>query len=184
LRPHSTPRKHGAKNHLRSQRHRSNGTIPKLARSEATNGPITAFAAEGLPEGLLLNSLTGMISGKPVTPGTFDVRISAANLNGSGPAQALRITVTPPPGAPILTVPSHIFFYASQPFSLQLEALGMPVNKPWAGGNGNFAENLPNGMSLNSATGVLSGFPSSVSFWQGYSVYFYAVANGLRSKLW
>lgn len=176
---------------------RAGSTVPKITSAAsasgtvgqtfsyqiaASNGPITAYAADDLPEGLVLNSLTGLISGKPITPGIYDVKLSAGNLNGSGPVQVLKLSVASSPGAPILTVPSYLFFYRSQEFSWQLEALGMPAEKPWPAGTGIYAENLPAGMSLNSATGVLSGFPSGVKDWRDFNVRLYAVANGLRSK--
>lgn len=147
----------------------------------ATNGPVTAYAASGLPEGLSLNAATGVISGKILTPGTYNVVLTAANINGPGPGQTLKITATPKAGAPIIVAPEFVFFYPSQAFSMQIEAFGMPPIKPWVTGTGIFAESLPPGMSLNSATGQLSGAPLA-----GGNVYvlrLYAVNDGLRGNV-
>jgi uncharacterized delta-60 repeat protein len=144
----------------------------------ADNNP-TSYAAEGLPEGVVLNSVKGVITGKPLNPGTYDVKVSAANLNGSGPAQVVRFGAASSLGAPILTVPAYVWIYG-QSVSWRLEAQGMPP-KPWTSGTGFHAENLPSGLALNTSTGVVSGVPiSNVS--ATYFATFYAAANGIKSK--
>ncbi len=57
----------------------------------ATNSP-TSFSASGLPAGLKVNTITGLISGTPTTRTTAHVTIGATNGNGTGTA-ALTITV-------------------------------------------------------------------------------------------
>lgn len=49
----------------------------------AANSP-SAFAAQGLPAGLSLNSASGLISGNPEAGGVFNVTVSATNSFGSG----------------------------------------------------------------------------------------------------
>ena len=65
----------------------------------ANNAP-TKFTATGLPAGLSLNSVTGVISGKPTTAGTKTITLSAINPFGTG-SQTLTLTVYP---APIITI--------------------------------------------------------------------------------
>ena len=48
----------------------------------ATNSP-TSFGAMGLPAGLTLDPVTGLISGTPTKAGNFSFVISAANASGS-----------------------------------------------------------------------------------------------------
>ena len=51
----------------------------------ATNNP-TSFSASKLPNGLTLNTSTGLISGTPVKQGTTTLTIGATNANGTGTA--------------------------------------------------------------------------------------------------
>jgi uncharacterized protein with beta-barrel porin domain/cytochrome c553 len=45
----------------------------------ATNPVITSYRATGLPTGLQIDTGTGVISGTPITPGTYPVKLSADN---------------------------------------------------------------------------------------------------------
>lgn len=51
----------------------------------ATESPLT-FGAQGLPQGLTVNPLTGIIAGRPLYAGNFDATISASNVWGRGTA--------------------------------------------------------------------------------------------------
>jgi outer membrane autotransporter protein len=57
----------------------------------ANNAP-ASFNATGLPAGLVVNTVTGLVSGTPTTSGTYNVTLSATNTAGTG-NQALTITV-------------------------------------------------------------------------------------------
>ena len=149
---------------------------------DASNGPITAYAAANLPEGLSLNAVTGLITGKILTPGTFDVVLTAANLNGTGLGQTLKIAVASALGAPIVIVPSHLYLYGTQSFSLQIEAIGMSMQKPWPNGTGIYAQGLPDGLVINSSTGVISGIPDSRYSSMNFYISLFAIANGMTSK--
>lgn len=46
----------------------------------------TGYGAIGLPAGLTINELTGVISGMPSATGSFNVTVTATNANGSGSA--------------------------------------------------------------------------------------------------
>lgn len=56
------------------------------------SGSPTSYAAEGLRDGLSLNTSAGVISGTPTTAGTVRLTISATNSVGTGSA-TLTITV-------------------------------------------------------------------------------------------
>jgi hypothetical protein len=60
----------------------------------ATNSP-TSYGASGLPLGLSVNTVSGLISGTPTVAGTFSVTVSARNSTGTGTA-ALTLTIAIP----------------------------------------------------------------------------------------
>jgi hypothetical protein len=73
----------------------STGTVstPYLFAVSALNSP-TAFAATGLPAGLSIDPVTGIISGSPLAIGSFTVQLSATNAGGTGTA-TLALTINP-----------------------------------------------------------------------------------------
>ncbi|MFI5363539.1 MAG: beta strand repeat-containing protein, partial [Elusimicrobiota bacterium] len=110
----------------------------------------TTFGAANLPAGLSVNASNGLISGTPISAGTADVALSAANAGGTGTA-ALILTISPPP--PVITSALAVMGIAGTPFSYQLAA----TNSPTSFG----AVNLPAGLSVNASDGLISGTPLS-----------------------
>ncbi|OAM89019.1 hypothetical protein AW736_15080 [Termitidicoccus mucosus] len=134
--------------------------IPFSYQIAATNIP-DRYAATGLPEGLSLNPATGEITGTP--PGTSDavgatsVTITASNLGGTA-TQTLVITIDAPPApsvAPSITSPLTAAAAVGAPFSYRITALPGLLT-------GFTAVGLPGGLSLDPATGVISGAVTTV----------------------
>src|SRR6266487_4641130 len=115
----------------------------------ATNNP-TSYGASGLPPGLTVNTATGLISGSPTTAGTYPVTISASNSGGTGTA-TLVITINTPP--PVITSPGTATGTVGVAFSYQITA----TNNPTSYG----ASSLPPGLTVNTATGLISGTPTT-----------------------
>ncbi|MDY0828330.1 ice-binding family protein [Microbacterium sp. BG28] len=66
----------------------------------ASGTPAPTFTASGLPAGLSLDGVTGVISGTPTTPGSSTVTITAANGTTPDAAAVVQIDVAPPVPAP------------------------------------------------------------------------------------
>lgn len=111
----------------------------------ATNQPKN-YATGVLPAGLVLNSLTGLINGTPLSAGSASFALSATNDGGTGNA-TLVLNVLPP--APVLPAVLKAFATAGAPFSYLI-----PVRNAVSQFT---AQNLPEGLQLNSQTGLISG---------------------------
>jgi hypothetical protein len=115
----------------------------------ATNSP-TSYSATGLPAGLSVNAATGLISGTPTSAGTSTVTLGATNTGGTGNA-TLTLTVTL--GAPVITSATSASGTAGVAFSYQIAATNSPTSYSATG--------LPAGLSVSTATGLISGTPTS-----------------------
>ncbi|MFM8658301.1 MAG: putative Ig domain-containing protein, partial [Chthoniobacterales bacterium] len=117
---------------------------------QANNSP-TSYGASGLPEGLSINTTTGVISGTPTTPGSYSVGLTASNATGDGTA-TLTINVQANPNAPVITSNLIVSGQIDTPFSYQIVASNSPTSYT--------AANLPAGLSINTSTGLISGTPT------------------------
>jgi len=113
----------------------------------ASNDP-TSYSALGLPEGLAVDTLTGVISGTPATTGTSSVTIGATNVSGTGSA-TLTLSVNPP--HPVITSLPTGTGQVGVAFSYQVTASNGPTSYSATG--------LPTGLSIDAATGLISGTP-------------------------
>jgi sugar lactone lactonase YvrE len=122
----------------------------------ASHAPDSFDAAE-LPPGLNINTATGLISGAPSQSGTFNVRLSATNAAGIGTA-TLVVTIAEELFPPVITGTTTATAYVGEPFLYNITA----TNEPDAYG----ASPLPDGLSIDSATGEIAGIPAAAGTYQ------------------
>lgn len=119
-----------------------------------------------LPSGLTFTASTGTISGTPnaITAGAVTITVSGTNTGGTASA-TVNITVNNPP-PPVITYTDNDVYINGTTIS--------PNLIPNTSGGGPVvsysAPTLPAGLSINTATGVISGTPTAASPSTGYVV--------------
>jgi uncharacterized repeat protein (TIGR03803 family) len=122
----------------------------------------TTFGATDLPNGLSVDTSTGLVSGTPLASGTFAVTISAANITGTGSATLTLNILNNLPGAPVISSALSGTATSGVAFSYQIDARNNP--------NTFSATNLPTGLNVNTSTGLISGTPTETGyFWSTIS---------------
>ena len=122
--------------------------------------PYTFTLSSGaLPNGLTLNSSSGVISGTPTAAGTFNFTITATDANGCPGSRPYSIGIAGPGGCPVITVnpatlPPGVI---GTPYSQTVSATGGTAPYTFALTSGT----LPPGLTLNTTTGVISGTPTT-----------------------
>ncbi|NBV86131.1 MAG: hypothetical protein EBS01_07690, partial [Verrucomicrobia bacterium] len=138
----------------------------------AANGP-KVFSATGLPVGLSLESVNGVVSGTPVAVGVSNVGLVISNGGGSSPVFNLSVEVLPQ-----IPVVSNAQLSATarsgQAFNYQITATNSPT--------GYVAGGLPAGITLNPTTGLISGSLGAVTSAQAQAVTLQAVNAGGTSE--
>lgn len=128
------------------------GTIGKSynVTMKAKGSRIITWSAEGLPNGLTINE-KGKISGKPTAHGDFTVKITATNPAGSvTESLQLEIKGIAPKISGTLTKAT-----LNESYSSALKVTGSaPLTLSIAG-------NLPEGLTFDTSTGIISGIPTS-----------------------
>jgi hypothetical protein len=130
----------------------TNTVLSPVYTITASNFP-TSYNATGLPAGLSVNPTTGVISGTPTAAGSSNVTISATNSSGTGSA-TLVFTISDP-AAPVITSALTLSGPANVALSptYTITAANAPTSFNAVG--------LPAGLSVDTATGVISGTPTT-----------------------
>jgi hypothetical protein len=122
----------------------------------AQGNPTGTWTASPLPNGLSLDAATGVISGTPTATGDTQVVIGFTRTSDGIAANPVTLLLQIDPGAnPVITTASLPSGTRLSPYNSTLTAAGNPAGT-WT------ASPLPNGLSLNAATGVISGTPTTV----------------------
>lgn len=127
------------------------------------SGNATGYAAQGLPTGLTINGVTGVISGTTMLGGTFPVTITAINGAGAGSA-VLTFNLDNPPPVPVITsattyppsgttIPAGAAIVAANTYAATATNTQYAPFKYLA----TFPANL--GLGINATTGKITGTP-------------------------
>ncbi len=133
--------------------------LPTGAFTDPNAGQSLTYTATSLPAGLSLNSATGAITGTPSTSGTNSVVIRATDTGGLSASGTLGLTISTNQ-APVSTTLISATTVAGFPFSYTLPTGAF--TDPNTGQSLSYvAVTLPLGLSLNPATGAITGTPSA-----------------------
>ena len=127
----------------------------QLVFSNTMHRPVTSVSATGLPSWATINDRS--IIGTPTDSGSSTVTLTPDGPAGTGPATTATLSISGPPGAPIITSGQSFNGRVGQSFSSTPEltnASGRPATS-WS------ATGLPAGLTINATTGVISGTPTS-----------------------
>ena len=110
--------------------------------------------------GLGLNTTTGVISGSPAEPGAAIVTLTATSGLGTSGPLSLLLTINPVDNVPQITSSNAALGAVGQSFLYTITATNMPSATPYPPSTTLDAVNLPPGLAVNPATGVISGVPT------------------------
>jgi hypothetical protein len=115
----------------------------------ATGTPPITFGADGLPEGLSVNITNGVISGIPAVAGVFNLAVYATNAGQMTTTGALALTLDD--DVPLITSATNASGKQGYAFTYSITASNDPA---WFD-----AGPLPTGLSVDNASGIISGIP-------------------------
>ncbi len=132
----------------------------QIQATDSAAGQTLTYAATGLPAGLAISSSTGLISGTPTTTtgSPFSVTVTVTDSTGAKGTAAFTWTVSPQ-GANTITVtnPGSQTSTVGTAVSLQIKATDSAAGQTLTYA----ATGLPVGLTINTATGLISGTPTT-----------------------
>ena len=131
-------------------------TVNPAAAFTDVDGDALTYAATGLPPGLSINALTGVISGTLLNQGSYSVTLTATDSNGLSTSQSFNWTAAATPNNGPNTVGSLSASTGNDGAAVTVNASG--AFSDLDGDTLTFsATGLPAGLTIDASTGVISG---------------------------
>ncbi|MCB0127544.1 MAG: putative Ig domain-containing protein, partial [Caldilineaceae bacterium] len=121
---------------------------------QASGFPLPTYTLLASPDGMTIDSATGIITWLPTAPGSFSVTVEAANNIGAD-SQSFTITTVEESNAPVLTSTPVTQGAVNQPYHYDVEATGAPA-PTYA------LTAAPPGMTIDAATGLIAWTPTMI----------------------
>ncbi len=139
-----------------------------LSPTVSGGGAVTGFTvAPALPAGLTIDAASGVFSGTPTAVSAQASYVISANNSGGSATTTLVITVKD-------TAPAGLFYPTGENSYVfvkgQASTTGLPTSTGGAIVSYSVSPALPAGLSLNTATGEISGTPTTLSLRATYTV--------------
>src|SRR5262249_32503216 len=117
--------------------------------------PPYTWTAIGLPPGLILNPTTGLITGKPIQDGNYNVTVTVIDAASCSDTETFKMNLRP--NKPVITTGALPKGAYCLPYQAQLQATGGCEPYTWMVSSGR----LPAGLTLTS-DGVIRGEPREI----------------------
>ena len=126
------------------------------APSSATGGtsPYTWSTTSTLPTGITLNTSTGLLSGTPTSTGNYSIALVVTDARSQTDTKTRTVTVI---AGPAVTSGAPASAVVGTAYTTTFVASGGTIPYTWSS-----TGTLPVGLTLDPATGILSGTPTSV----------------------
>ena len=130
----------------------------QITATDSASGQTLTYSATGLPAGLSISSATGLISGTPTTAGSNSVTVTAKDTTGASGSASFTWTINAVTGNTVtVTNPGSQTGTVGTAASLQITATDSASGQTLTYS----ATGLPAGLSISSATGLISGTPTT-----------------------
>ena len=126
-----------------------------LTASGGTGPYAWSVSSGSLPAGITLGSVTGTLSGTPIAAGSSHFTVQVTGADGQSATEATSLAII---SAPALSFPAPPSGQVGTAYTDTLTASGGTGPYTWSVSSGS----LPNGVTLGSTTGTLSGTPTAL----------------------